>query len=57
MSNTHSQSQAKVTNMSKSVFGDKFMPKTLSLKLKVTIISKSHFSDSILFHNMTLIQL
>ena len=30
MSNTHSQLQAKVTNMSKPVFGDKIMTKTLS---------------------------
>ena len=29
-SNTHLQSQAKVTNMSKPVFGDKIMSKTLS---------------------------
>ena len=30
MSNTHFQSQAKVTNMSKLVSGDKIMTKTLS---------------------------
>ena len=30
MSNTHSQSQGKVSNMSKPVFGDKIMTKTLS---------------------------
>ena len=30
MSNTHSQSQAKVKNMAKPVFGDKIMTKTLS---------------------------
>ena len=40
MSNTHSQSQAKVTNMFKSVFGDKFMSKTFS---KSQIISQDHF--------------
>ena len=43
MSNTHSQSQAKVTNMSKSVFRDKIMTKTLS---------KSHFSGSIFFKSL-----
>ena len=40
MSNTHSQSQAKAKNMSKSVFGNKFMSKTLS---KSHIISHDHF--------------
>ena len=40
MSNTHSQSQAKVTIMYKPVFGDKFMSSTLS---KSQIISYNHF--------------
>jgi len=40
MSNTHSQSQAKVTNMSKPVFGDKALSKTLS---KSQIIIHNHF--------------
>ena len=40
MSNTHSQSQAKVTNMSKPVFGDKIMSKTLS---KSQIVRHDHF--------------
>ena len=40
MSNAHSQSQAKVTYMPKSDFGDKFMSKTRS---KSQIISHNHF--------------
>ena len=51
MSNTHSRSQAKVTNMSKPVFGDKFMSKTLS---KSQIKSHNHFYGSILIKSMTL---
>ena len=38
--------------MPKLVFGDKIMTKTQSFNLEVTIISKSHFSWSILFKSL-----
>ena len=39
--------------MSKPIFGDKIITRTLSKsKLEVTIISKSHFSCSILFKSL-----